>query len=142
MSRQARHIARARRRAKLRRKVSSILTAWNETYMKRIVGLILRNAVLWVWCSYILAWFGRYEIAQQLSIAAVTSIVSVVLTYALKSGVENVSKYGWRGKVGVKQSDNEGEVVLIGADSEEVSSVGLDAEGIGEDSAGGDDGAL
>jgi hypothetical protein len=46
----------------------------------------------WVWCSYILAWCGRDEIAESLSKVAITEIIGVVLVYCLKSLFENISK--------------------------------------------------
>ena len=91
-----RSFARARRFARFRR-------AWGETYTKRITTFIILNAVLWVWCSYALAWFGRYEIAQSLSITAVTSILGVVVTNGAKSTAENVSKNGYVGKIRPKK---------------------------------------
>jgi hypothetical protein len=64
--------------------------------MKLIVGFITINAVAWIWCSYLLAFFGRVEIALELSITALTSLVAVVLTYALKSLGEkhSLNKHG------------------------------------------------
>ena len=93
-------LAGARRRARFRKRVGSIFHAWNETYMKRINTVIILNAIAWVWCSYILAWCGRYEIAQQLSQTALTAILGVVITYGLKSVTENVSKNGYVGRIG------------------------------------------
>ena len=72
--------------------------SWNETYEKRLCTLITVNAILWVWCSYILAWCGRYEIAQYLSQTAITSILGVVIAYSVKSLGENISKYGYKGR--------------------------------------------
>lgn len=83
------------RRARIRR----FLTAWGETYTKRITTFIILNAVAWVWCSYILAWCGRYEIAQGLSQTALTAILGVVITNGVKSTTENVSKNGYVGKI-------------------------------------------
>lgn len=66
--------------------------------MKLIVGFVTLNAVGWIWCSYLLAALGRVEIAQELSITALTSLVAVVLTYALKSIGEkhSLNKHGMR----------------------------------------------
>ena len=89
----AKKIARARRLARFRK-------AWGETYTKRITTAIIINAILWVWCSYVLAWFGRYEIAQPLSQTAVTAILGVVITNGVKSVTENVSKNGYVGRIG------------------------------------------
>lgn len=80
-------------------RIKRLLMAWGETYTKRITTFIILNAVYWVWCSYILAWFGRYEIAQSLSQTAVTAILGVVITNGAKSTTENVSKNGYVGKI-------------------------------------------
>lgn len=60
---------------------------------KRIVWICLINGFAWVWCSYILAYLDRVQIAESLSQVAVTEIIGVVLVYCLKSAVENLSKY-------------------------------------------------
>lgn len=62
------------------------------TTMKIIVWVCLLNGLAWVWCSYILAWRGMEEIAESLSQVALTEIIGVVLVYALKSVLENLSK--------------------------------------------------
>ncbi len=62
------------------------------TTMKIIVWVCLLNGLAWVWCSYILAWFGRDQIAENLSQVAVTEIVGVVLVYGIKALLENLSK--------------------------------------------------
>lgn len=63
-----------------------------STTTKKVVWFCLGNGVAWVWCSYILAYLGRTEIAESLSKVALTEIVAVVLTYSLKSLFENLSK--------------------------------------------------
>ena len=63
---------------------------WNTT--KVVVWVCLINGFLWVWCSYILAWLDKIQIAESLSQVAVTEIIGVVLAYCLKSAVENLSK--------------------------------------------------
>ena len=63
-----------------------------STTSKKVVWFCLGNGVAWVWCSYILAYLGRAEIAESLSKVALTEIVAVVLTYSLKSLFENLSK--------------------------------------------------
>lgn len=60
--------------------------------MKAVVWLCLVNGCGWVWCSYLLAYIGRTEIAESLSKVALTEIVAVVFTYAIKSLFENISK--------------------------------------------------
>lgn len=63
-----------------------------RTTTKMIVWACLLNGFAWVWCSYVLAWFDRVQIAETLSQVALTEIIAVVLVYALKSAVENLSK--------------------------------------------------
>ena len=60
--------------------------------MKAVVWFCLCNGCAWEWCSYLLANLGRTEIAESLSQVALTEIVAVVLAYAIKSVVENLSK--------------------------------------------------
>lgn len=105
------NIGRARRIVRLRK-------AWGETYTKRITTFIILNAVCWVWCSYILAWFGRYEIAQSLSITAVTAILGVVVTNGIKSTAENVSKNGYVGKI-ISKGSKKGKFSEIGKKDKE-----------------------
>lgn len=60
--------------------------------MKAVVWFCLFNGCVWVYCSYILAYLGRTEIAESLSQVALTEIIAVVLSYATKSLLENFSK--------------------------------------------------
>ena len=58
----------------------------------------------WVWCSYLLAYLGREQIAEQLSGKAVTEIIAVILAYAIKSILENLSKHNnWPDRSGKKE---------------------------------------
>lgn len=65
-----------------------------KTTTKRVVWFCLINGVAWVWSSYILAAFGRPDIAEELSKVAVTEIVSVVFCYCLKSLFEKRKGFG------------------------------------------------
>lgn len=68
---------------------------------KLIVWVCLINGFLWVWCSYVLAWFGREQIAESLSQVALTEIIGVVLVHCAKTVVENLSKNNkWPDKPG------------------------------------------
>lgn len=60
--------------------------------MKRVVWACVVNGFAWVWCSYILAALDKPQIAEGLSKVALAEIVVPVAVYALKSGVENLSK--------------------------------------------------
>lgn len=72
---------------------------------KKIMWLCLINGLFWVWCSYALAFIGMLKkdytgasIAESLSSAAVTEIISVVLVYCLKSLFEKRKDFGEVGK--------------------------------------------
>lgn len=79
------------------------------TTMKVIVWVCLLNGLAWVWCSYILAWMGREQIAESLSQVALTEIIGVVLVYAIKAAVENLSKNNsWPDKHGSEPPDGVG----------------------------------
>ena len=62
-------------------------------YFKGLVNFLVVNGVAWVWCSYLLAYLGREQIAESLSNESVKSVIAVVLVYALKSLCENTLKY-------------------------------------------------
>lgn len=59
---------------------------------KAVIWVCLINGFAWVWCSYILAYLDKMQIAESLSQVAVTEIIGVVLAYCIKSAVENLSK--------------------------------------------------
>lgn len=59
---------------------------------KRLAWFCLMNGVAWVWCSYLLAYLGRTQIAESLSKIAITEIIGVILVYCVKSLFENLSK--------------------------------------------------
>ena len=60
--------------------------------MKRVLWACVINGFAWVWFSYILAALDRLQIAEELSKVALAEIIVPVAVYALKSGVENLSK--------------------------------------------------
>lgn len=69
-----------------------------KTNTHRIVWFCLANGVAWIWCSYLLAFIGRVEIAESLSTKALTEIIAVVLLYCLKSLFEKAPVFGSVGK--------------------------------------------
>ena len=77
------------------------------TTTKRIVWACLINGIGWVWCSYVLAFLGRTEIAESLSRTAVTEIIGVVLLYCVKSLFEKRKGFGAVGKKEAEETDQE-----------------------------------
>lgn len=81
--------------SRLRRKLRSIRAGNGEEKKettKRVVWVCLIMGFAWVWCSYVLAYLDKPQIAESLSQVAVTEIIGVVLAYAIKSLLENLSK--------------------------------------------------
>ena len=56
-----------------------------QTFTKKAVKVILFFSILDLQLSYVLAFLGREQIAETLSITVVTEIVAVMLGYFLKS---------------------------------------------------------
>ena len=77
---------------------------------KKIVWSCLIQGFAWVWCSYILAFLDKVQIAESLSQVAVTEIIGVVLVYCAKSAIENLSKNNqWPDKGSMKGDMEDGE---------------------------------
>ena len=76
------------------------------TTTKLVTWFCLINGVLWVWCSYLLAYIERTEIVEHLSSLAITEIMAVILLYCLKSLFEKRESFGG---VGSKQHQKEEE---------------------------------
>lgn len=64
----------------------------DKEYSKRMLTKIVNNSMLMMWASYVLAWFGKVDIAEALSKTIATSIIAVVVGYLAKSVIENISK--------------------------------------------------
>lgn len=62
-------------------------------YSKRLLNRIVNSSILMMWATYILAWFGKTEVAETLSKTIATSIIAVVVGYLAKSVIENISKH-------------------------------------------------
>ena len=76
---------------------------------KKIVWACLVQGFAWVWCSYILAFLDKVQIAESLSQVAVTEIIGVVLVYCAKSAIENLSKNNqWPDKGSMKGDMEDG----------------------------------
>lgn len=83
-----------------------------QTNTEKIVWSCLRHGFLWVDCSFILAFLEKNDIAEELSTTAVTAIIGVVLIYALKEGVANLSKNNsWPDKPPKAKKNEEGRTI-------------------------------
>lgn len=72
-----------------------------------MIWVITVNALLMMWCSYVLAWFDKVSIAESLSSTVTEVIVGTTLGYLITKTIENVSKYGSRlNKTTVEQELN------------------------------------
>lgn len=71
-----------------------------KTYTKKWLTIILINGIIWVYLSYILAFLGREQIAETLSVQAIISIIATIIGYFAKSAFEK--------KIGKEKEENEG----------------------------------
>lgn len=65
----------------------------DKEYSKRMLTKITNHCLWMMWGTYLLAWFGRVEIAESLSKTIAASIIAVVIGYFAKATFENISKY-------------------------------------------------
>ena len=73
--------------------IKALIKKRDEEYSKRMLSKIINHSLWMLWGTYILAWFGKTEIAESLSKTIATSIIAVVVGYLAKSVIENLSKY-------------------------------------------------
>ncbi len=85
-----------------------------QEYHKKLLNFIIFNSIGMMWCSYVLAWFGKETIAESLSNTVASSIVAVVIPYLITKVIENVSKYGSRLNRTTKDFDNIKEEEIVG----------------------------
>lgn len=60
-----------------------------KTFMKEWVSRLMYIAIIDIQLSYVLAFCGREQIAETLSVTVVTEIIGVMAVYAAKSFMEN-----------------------------------------------------
>ena len=65
---------------------------WHST-TKCLLWFIIINSVAWIWCSYILAWFDKVQIAESLSSNVCTVARGQIFGYLITKTVENIFKY-------------------------------------------------
>jgi hypothetical protein len=58
------------------------------TFTKRKFDIILYHGIFWVDLSYVLAFMGKPQIAEALSVQAIISIIGVFAAYCIKSAFE------------------------------------------------------
>ena len=71
----------------------SIAAKREKEYSKRLLTRIVNSSILMMWGTYVLAWYGKTEIAETLSKTIAASIIAVVVGYLAKSVIENISKH-------------------------------------------------
>lgn len=65
----------------------------NTEFFKKVIGWFIINSTVWIYMSYFLAYIGKVDIAESLSKQVVLSVIGVVVSYAAKSLIENLSKH-------------------------------------------------
>lgn len=65
----------------------------NLSFTKIIIIWVLVFSTIWITASYILAWYGKFEIAEALSENITEVLLGSIITYAVKEGVFNTVAY-------------------------------------------------
>ena len=60
---------------------------------KKLIWILTINGILWIWCSYILAWFDKVQIAESLSSNVCSVIIGQTLGYFITASVKNIFRY-------------------------------------------------
>ena len=60
---------------------------------KQLIWLFSINGILWIWCSYILAFMDKIQIAESLSSNVCTIVIGQMAMYLVTKTVENVFRY-------------------------------------------------
>ena len=98
-----------------------------ESTSKQLMWFITFNAIIWVYLSYLLAWFGKEQIAESLSTTVCSTILGAMITYLTTSTIQNISKYNPKvGGTPIDCSTNYEEPLDLGDDP--VNTEGPDAE--------------
>ena len=97
-------------RRKERREEKKAKRKWDSLCMtKRIVWVCVWSGIIWVSCSYVLAFLDKPEIAMSLSITAITELIGVVLVYCVKALLEKRDAFGHVGIHPNPDGSNEGD---------------------------------
>lgn len=90
-----------------------------QSYSKGLVSWITFHATVWIYLTYILAFTGREQIAEQLSSQIVDVIMGTIVTYSAKALFENIFKYfPWKNRNKDSQESNTENDNDIGKDDE------------------------
>lgn len=60
---------------------------------KRLMWILTVNAILWIWCSYILAWFDKVQIAESLSSNVCNVVIGTVIAFLVTQSVSAIFRY-------------------------------------------------
>ena len=69
---------------------------------KQLLWMFSINGVLWIWCSYVLAFMDKVQIAESLSSNVCTVVLGQIGFYLISKTTENIFKYNefkWKHKV-------------------------------------------
>lgn len=66
---------------------------------KKLVWIIVISGIVWISLSYVLAFQDKIQIAESLSSNVCNVVIGTVIAYFLSKTAENISKYGFVGKI-------------------------------------------
>lgn len=83
---------------------------WFESTTKVLIWWYAFHSTVWVYLTYLLAFFAREDIAEGLAKIVVTEIIASLLLYIVSKTVENVFKYNDFSTVKKKNHDNKRDI--------------------------------
>lgn len=104
---------RAKRRKKIRKKrrvaLAIKISKTLASTTKQLIWIFSINGILWIWCSYLLAFLGRDQIAEALSTNVCSIVIGQMGFYLVTKTVENLSKFNpiLNGSVSIKNNKSE-----------------------------------
>lgn len=95
---------------------------------KQLVWLFSINGILWIWCSYVLAFMDKVQIAESLSSNVCTVVLGQLGMYLVTKTVENVFRYNNFGGKSLYTYDNQNVEVNNTVTESEVVEDGTEAD--------------
>ena len=63
------------------------------TMTQKLIWVLTINGILWIWCSYILAWFDKIQIAESLSSNVCNVIIGQTIAFLVTNSIQNIFRY-------------------------------------------------
>lgn len=96
-----------------------------QTTSKQLIWLFSINGILWIWCSYLLAFMGKDQIAESLSSNVCTVVLGQMGMYLITKTMENVFKFNNGGLFGTSNEQELHDEKYIDIDGDGIPDVSI-----------------